>query len=139
MKDVLERISTIKGCLLEINELNFGLLLPLLLTHAASACYLPFAIAQANNEQMFYYSLLLVSIAFLVVTSICGRFVCRHVAEESLFWWLCILFTNCFHTADHQGEPVVGQSLRRDLFEFGCILTGSPTVSIHSFFNDKLK
>ena len=82
MREFLGRISILKGCLLEINELNFGLLLPLVVMHGSSACNLPLAIAQSNNVQIFYYALLLDSLAFLVGVCICGRFICRQVEGE---------------------------------------------------------
>ena len=84
MKEALGVISILKSCMLAVNELNFGLLFPLIVMHVASACNLPFAIVQPKDQRTLYCSLLFVSIALLVVISISGGFISREVEQQNL-------------------------------------------------------
>ena len=84
MKEAVGVISILRSCMLEINELNFGFLFPLVVMHAASACNLPFAIVQATEERAFYCSIFLVDVGCLVAIAICGRFICYEVDNISL-------------------------------------------------------
>ena len=124
MKEVLGVISILKGCMLEISELNFGLPFPLIVMHAASAYNLPFAIAQNTNERIFYCYLFLVSIAFLVVISICGRFICREVEQNNSKLYLTAVSSAVFSAiAGQQGKPVFGQTSRQNFVQVGRMLT----------------
>ena len=72
-------ISILKGCLVELNELNFGLLLPHVLAHATTAANVPFAIVTRAAERGTYSLLFCNSAAFLVFVALCGRFVTLEV------------------------------------------------------------
>ena len=71
IKEAVGVISILrKHCIMEINELNFDFLFPLVVMHAASACNLPFAFVQVTEERAFYCSLFLVDVGCLVAISI---------------------------------------------------------------------
>lgn len=79
MKQTILLIGILKTCLLEINELNSGLLLPLVLTHATTVSNVPFAIVTEDAERGLYCGLFLISIAILCVVCVCGRFISLEV------------------------------------------------------------
>ena len=84
VRDALHKINLVKECFIKLNEVNAGLLIPLL---SVKICYvgnLPYLLLYTETEQMYRLCFLLTSILYLAVPIFWGTYAREQVSKHPI-------------------------------------------------------